>query len=224
MPRGAFPGQAGFVEGHLSRPEWVDFLAVDIEAQDVEAHDGHADRVRRTQIPGTDHRDFGRAEGLKVVHWFLIPCSQENSGAGFRFPGDVPYPVQGRLERPCSAWEAVLLQWTTLSRTGFNEYPKPGPLTSAVFSRKTFPVPQPSRISCVWNPSKGEFLPVFLSIRQPLPLTSTQESASWIDEPSKLLLIRTPSEVPSLISTLSAVVPEMVFVPDFVAVTLVRFT
>ena len=47
------------------------------------------------------------------------------------------------------------------------------------------------------------------SIVQPLPFTSTQLSASTIAEPSKTLPRSTPSLVPSLMSTASAVVPAM---------------
>ena len=83
---------------------------------------------------------------------------------------------------------------------------------SAVLWRKTLPVPQPSRISWVWNPSAGDPVPVFPSMTQSFPFTSTQESA-WsspsIAEPSKELFRRIPPVVPSLMSTASAVTPSM---------------
>jgi hypothetical protein len=51
------------------------------------------------------------------------------------------------LLSPSPARDAVLLQSTTFCRAGVREKPKPDPLTSATFDRKTLPVPQPSRIS-----------------------------------------------------------------------------
>ena len=61
--------------------------------------------------------------------------------------GALLQPEQVVLERPSPAAEAWLSHVTALSRTGVSEYPKPGPLTVATFPRKTFRVPQPSRIS-----------------------------------------------------------------------------
>src|SRR5688572_19835751 len=81
--------------------------------------------------------------------------------------------------------------------------------SSTAFPRNTAPRPHPSTTSCTWKPSSGDDVPVLSSTVQSLPLTSTQLSDSTIAEPSNTLPRSTPSLVPSLMSTASAVVPAM---------------
>lgn len=59
------------------------------------------------------------------------------------------------------------------------------------------------------NPSTTPPFPVFSAIVQPLPFTSTQESAAVMPAPANLFFRSVPPVVPSLMSTASAVVSEM---------------
>src|SRR5687767_14205929 len=77
---------------------------------------------------------------------------------------------------------------------------------------KTLSLPHPSTTSWVWKPSCLELRPTFPSIVQPLPLTSTHESACdpVNPDPSNRLPTILPPVVPSFTSMLSDVVAEMV--------------
>jgi hypothetical protein len=58
-------GQARLEERYLPRGEFADLPFVDVHAQDLEAQDGHADRMGGTEVAGADDGEPG---GLRRLH------------------------------------------------------------------------------------------------------------------------------------------------------------
>src|SRR5688572_285804 len=121
-------------------------------------------------------------------------------------------PPHGTLLSPSAAPSALLSQLTvvlfriSLGPAMLRAYPAP---SVGVLPEKTVSRPQPSTATCTWKPSPGEVVPELPATVQPLPFTSTHESTASRAPPSKTLSRTTPSLVPSLMSTASAVVPAM---------------
>src|SRR5699024_7741037 len=210
-------GQSRLVERDPPVDQGLDLRGVDVDAQDLVPQGGHAHGMGGPEISGADHGEPGRpTAGVGIgVHGVVLRRVRhvgEGHGCGVSFHDASVSSVHSVFVSSLSASSTSLLHSTTLSRLGVSANPWSPSTSSAVLCRKMFPVPQPSRISWVWNPSAGEVVPMFPSMSQSLPFTSTHESAKSspsIPEPSKVLFRMIPPVVPSLTSMASAVTSSM---------------